>query len=128
MAKRDLYNNIGVIQSIAPAVQSASINGAGVDLRPYNSATVIISSGAIVGSAVMVAKLQESDDNATFTDVAAGDLLGTFPASLAASSVNKIGYKGSKRYIRPVLTLSSGTSIAADAVIVGGHASLAPVA
>ncbi len=128
MAKRDLYNSIGVIQSIAPAVQSASVNGSSVDLRPYNSATVIINAGAIVGAAVMVPKLQESDDNSTFTDVAAGDLLGAFPASLSASASIKVGYKGTKRYVRPVLTLSSGTSIAADAVVIGGHASLAPVA
>jgi hypothetical protein len=128
MAKRDLFSNIGVIASIAPAVLTATTNGTGADLRPYNSATVVINTGAIAGSGNFTPKLQESDDNAAWTDVAAGDLLGTFPTALVASSAIKVGYKGTKRYIRPVLTLNSGTSIAADAVVIGGHANLAPVA
>lgn len=125
---RDLVNNIGAVTAIAPAVLAATTNGAGVDLLPCNSAAVVISTGAIAGSAVMVPKLQESDDGTTFTDVAAADLQGTFPAALAASSTVKVGYKGFKRYIRPVLTLSSGTSIAASAVVIRGDNLKRPVA
>lgn len=125
---RDLYNNIGLAQSIAPAVLTATTNGAGVDLLGFNSAALVINTGALVGSAVFVPKLQESDDNTTFTDVAAGDLHGAFPAALAAASVTKVGYRGTKRYVRPVLTLSSGTSLAASATVVKGDAAKRPVA
>lgn len=123
---RDLANNISAVTAIAPAVLTATNTPAGVDLNGYNGAVVVITTGAIVGSAVMVPKLQESDDGVTFTD--AFELHGTFPASLAASSTVKIGYRGNKRYIRPVLTLSSGTSIAASAVIIRGNPTKRPVA
>ena len=125
---QDLVNNIGAVTSIAPAVLAATTNGSGVDLLPCNSVAFVITTGAIVGSAVMVPKLQESDDNSTFTDVAASDLQGTFPAALAASSTIKVGYKGFKRYVRPVLTLSSGTSIAAAVVAIRGDNAKRPVA
>lgn len=117
---RDLANNIAPVATIAPAVLSATTTGAGVDLLGANSAALIISTGAIVGSAVMVPKLQDSDDNSTFTDVAAADLVGSLPAQLAAASIVKVGYIGTKRYVRAVLTLSSGTSIAASATVIKG--------
>lgn len=127
MAKRDLYNNIGVTASIVPAVYTATATGTGVDVRGFQSATVVINTGAVVASGLFTPKLQESDDNSAWSDVATTDLLGTF-ANLAASTAVRVGYKGSKRYLRPVLTYVSGTSIAAGAVIVLGHAELAPVA
>jgi len=128
MAKRDLYSNIGVSTTIAPAVVSATGNGTGVDLRGFQSATVAYTVGAIVGSGNITPKLQESDDNSTFTDVAAGDLLGSFPAVLLTGTAFRVGYKGSKRYIRAVSTLNSGTSVAVSAVVLLGHPELAPVA
>lgn len=129
MAKRDLYSNIGIAAAVAPAVLTATNTSAAIDLRGYQSATVVINTGAIAGSGNFTPKLQESDASGSgFTDVAAGDLLGVFPAALAADSAYRVGYKGNKRYLKTVLTLNSGTSIAAGAVVVLGHPELAPVA
>jgi hypothetical protein len=125
---RDIANNIGVVQAVPPAVLTATNTSAAIDLLGFESAALVISTGALVGAAVFVPKLQESDDGTTFTDVAAADLVGTFPASLAATSVIKVGYKGFKRYMRTVLTLTSGTSLAVDAVIVKGNALRRPAA
>ncbi|XKM40332.1 hypothetical protein A4U53_030850 [Rhizobium ruizarguesonis] len=127
MAKRDLYNNISVAASVAPAVLTATGTGTGVDARGFQSVTAVINTGAIVAAGLFTPKLQESDDNSAWSDVAAADLLGSF-ANLAASAVQRVGYKGSKRYVRVVLTYVSGTSIAAGAVVILGHAELAPVA
>ena len=114
---RDLYHNFGAMQAIAPAVQSANINGAAVDLAGFNSALIVLNTGAIAGAGDFAAKLQESDTttDADFSDVAAADQLGGFPASLAANSAYRVGYIGSKRkrYVRVVLTEAGGTSIAA---------------
>ncbi len=68
---RDIVNNIGIVTAIAPAVLAATQTPAGIDLAGFNSAAFVFTTGAIVGAAVFVPKLQESDDNATFTDVAA---------------------------------------------------------
>lgn len=124
---RDLVSNVDVAQSVVPQVVSGSVNGSGVDLRGYDSAFVEVASGAIVSSGNVTPKLQESDDNSTFTDVAAGDLQGTFPTALAASSVYRVGYAGAKRYVRVVLTLNSGTSVAAAANIVRSRARTLPL-
>lgn len=78
---RDLISSIAVVHLVAPAVLTATTTPASVDLIRFNSAAIVIATGAIVGAAVMVPKLTESDDNVTFTDVAASDLHGAFPAS-----------------------------------------------
>ena len=88
--------------------------------------------GAVAGSGNFGAKLQESDTTTggDFTDVAAADQLGAFPAALAASTTYRVGYIGSKRkrYIRVVLTKASGTSIAAGAVAILSHGEREPIA
>lgn len=127
---RDLASNIGIAAAIVPAVLTATTKGTAIDLLGFNSAAVAIHTGAIVGSGNFTPKLQESDTttDGDFTDVAASDIVGAFPAALAASTVAKVSYTGSKRYIRPVLTLNSGTSIAAGAVAILGDPRSAPVA
>ncbi|WP_454914990.1 hypothetical protein [Xanthobacter sediminis] len=126
---RDLASNIAAVQAVAPAVLAATTTSAPIDLAAFDAAAVIINTGAIAGAGDFTPKLQESDTTTSgdFTDVAAGDLNGAFPASLAAASVYKVGYRGAKRYVRIVLTLNSGTSIAAGAVVVKAYAAQLPV-
>jgi hypothetical protein len=126
---RDNVSNFGTVQTIAPAVQAATIKGAAVDRLGFESLAFVVNTGAIVGDGDFTAKVQESDTttDGDFTDVAAGDLIGTLPASLAAASVVKVGYRGFKRYVRLVLMKNGGTSIAAGAVAVLGDAHQRPV-
>ncbi|MHC1949867.1 hypothetical protein IF803_36715 [Bradyrhizobium sp. UFLA06-06] len=125
---RDISQNIGFAQTIAPAVQTATVNGAAIDTNGFESAAMVISTGAIAGAGNFTAKIQDSQDGTNFADVAAQFLVGSLPAALAASSTYKQGYLGAARYIRAVLTLNSGTSIAAGAVAVLGSPKVAPVA
>ena len=127
---RDLASNIGTVPAIAPAVLAATTTGDAVDLQGFGSAALIVATGAIVSAGDFTAKLQESDTTTSedFSDVAAGDLVGALPASLAAASVAKVGYVGHKRYVRPVITKNGGTSIAAAAVVIKGEPAEAPVA
>lgn len=126
---RDIASNIGIAQTLAPADYAATTKGTAVDLLGFDSAAVVINSGVITAAGLYDVKLQESDTttDGDFTDVAAGDLLGTLPAALEASSVYKQGYIGHKRYIRAVITKQSGTSIVAGAVVVKGNAAQRPV-
>lgn len=127
---RDLANNVAAVQAVAPAVLAATNTSAAIDLQGFESAAVIINTGAIVSAGDFTAKLQESDTTTggDFTDVVAANLVGSFPASLVADSIVKVGYVGSKRYLRTVITKNSGTSIAAGAVILKGDAHSRPVA
>jgi len=128
---KDLHNNMALVAALIPAVQSATATSAAIDLQGFNAAEVLINTGAIASAGDFTVKLQESNTTTSgdFTDVAAADLLGTFPASLAADSVYKVGYKGPKRYIRTVATKNSGTSIIAGIMVVKGNPAIAaPVA
>lgn len=128
---KDTYSAFGIVSALVPQVLAATDTGATpIDLQGFNSALAIVNTGAIVGAGDFTAKLQHSDTTTggDFVDVTSADLLGAFPASLAASSVYKVGYKGSKRYLRTVVTKNGGTSIAAGIVIARGHPYDAPVA
>lgn len=125
---RDLVHNVGVKQAIAPAVQAAAADGTSVDTFGFNSIAFAINTGAIVGAGDFGLKVQESDNGTDFTDAAASAVLGTVPATLAASSAYKLGYVGYKRHARLSLTKAGGTSIALGAVAVLGNAASKPVA
>lgn len=125
---KDLHSNVLAVVAHAPAVVAATANGATVDLQGYESAEIIINTGAIVSSGLFVASVEESDDGSAWSAVAAADLLGALPESLAAASVYQVGYRGGARYIRAPLTKTSGTSIAAGVVVLKGHPAIAPTA
>lgn len=127
---RELYNDVGLVQSLIPAVIAATATGAAIDLAGYDSALVLINTGAIAGAGDYTVKLQESATTTSgdFTDVVAANLVGTFPASLAADTLYKVGYHGVKQYVRTVITKNSGTSIIAGIFIAKGHPLTGPVA
>lgn len=127
---RDLYHNFGAVPALAPSVKSAAADGVAIDLAGFDSALIVLHTGAIVSDGDFGAKLQEADEAAgAYTDVAAADQLGTFPATLAANATYRVGYIGSKRkrFVRLVLTKTGGTSIAASAVAILGNPHIAPV-
>lgn len=126
---KDLYSNVGTEAAVVPATLIATNTSAAIDLQGYDSALVIIQTGAIAASGNFTPKLTEcATSGGTYTDVAADDLNGTFATVLAASTVYRVGYRGNKRFIKTVLTLNSGTSIVAGVVIVKGNPANVPVA
>ena len=128
---RDLKNNISVQQSLAPASQTAAVDGASIDLQGFNSACAVIDAGAIGGTTPSFTfEVQESDDDAAFTAVADTDLEGVEPVLTAGGSVTRVGYTGSKRYLRVAITAATGTTptLLCSASFVLGHPAGAPVA
>jgi len=128
--RKDSYSNQDAVASLVPAVQAATLKGSTVDLGGFSSALLIVNTGAIVSDGLYDVKIQESDTttDGDFTDVVAADLIGALPAALAASTVYRQAYIGTKRYVRAVITKQSGTSIAAGAVFVRGLPHMAPLA
>lgn len=124
--RNDLNKEVAVAQSLAPAVRTATANGTGVDLSGYNAAMVLWNVGTITDG-THTPKLQESDDNSTFTDVAAADLSGSH-AALTSSTLQEIGYIGRARYVRAVITVSGSPSTggAYSASIIRGRARTLP--
>lgn len=93
---RDQSQNLGFAQTIAPATLSATTTGSSVDTSGFESAALVISTGAIINAANFAAKLQDSSDGTNFTDVPASSLVGALPSVLAANSVVKVGYLGAR--------------------------------
>jgi hypothetical protein len=128
---RDLKDNIDTVPSIHPGAKTASANGAGVDLQGYDAAMCLLAVGAWTDGTHTL-KLQESDDNSVFSDVAAADLQGAFTVISGAgqqNAVQRVGYIGSKRYIRAATTVAGATTGAIyGAAIVRGSARLMPLA
>lgn len=125
---RDLYSNIAAQPALAPAVQTAAADGSAIDLRDFGSVSIVLNTGAIAGSGDFGVKLQESDEAGSgFSDAATAVVSSNAPATLAAASTYKLGYRGFKRYIRLALTKAGGTSIAVGAVAILGDAQSRPV-
>jgi hypothetical protein len=108
------------IQIAAKVTGGSPYNGTGVDLAACEAATVVFQVGT-VSDGTHTPKIQESNDNASFSDVAAGDQVGTL-AVLASNVPQAVGYRGAMRYIRPVIT-SAGTTTGAiaGAHVIRGH-------
>lgn len=131
MMNSDMHSNIKVVAAVAPAVKTDAETGATVDRLGYRSAEIVVNTGALVGAGDFGFKLQHSHttENGDFVDVTAADLLGTAPAAgMTAASVYRVGYVGSRRYIRVATLDNGGTSLAIGAVAILGSPNIAPVA
>lgn len=131
MTTRDLKSAVTVTQSLAPAARTASANGTGVDLRGYDSAVVIFDLGLYTGGEFTFS-IEESDDDSTYTTVASADRQGSLPTLGSTNDDNRVvrvGYAGTKRYIRAVCTTGSPTGDAVfGALVCASHPHNAPTA
>jgi len=128
---KDMHSNIKAVAAIAPAVKTDAEDGAAIDLLGFRSAEIVVNTGALVGAGDFGFKIQHSHTatGGDFVDAPATDLLGTPPAAaMTAASVYRVGYVGSRRYVRVVTIDNGGTSLAISAVAVLGNPAIAPVA
>jgi hypothetical protein len=127
--RKDLYSNFAAVQAVASGSKSDAVDGVAIDLKGFYSALFVVNTGAVTGDGDFSFKVQESDEAGSgFADADADDVIGTAPATMAATSAYKLGYRGSKRFIRLAVTKTGGTSIQLGAVAILGHAHHAPVA
>lgn len=130
---RDGIHNNKCVQALVPGVKAASANGADINLVGFGSCEFLIETGAIAGSGSMSVKLQDAPDNAgaagSYTDVPAANLQKGSECvdPLTADLVERIGYIGSQPWVRLVITLNSGTSVAMSAVAVLGYPTQRPI-
>lgn len=108
MGIRDIDKQISVVTTIEPAASiTATTTGTSVDLAGYRSAAVVLHCG-VHTDGTFTPTMEESDNNSDWTTVAAGDLSGSFTAVISSNdqSIQEVGYLGSKRYIRLLMTES----------------------
>jgi hypothetical protein len=131
MAIRDLMNNVKLTASLSPAARAASGTGTAVDLQGYGAAMAVVQFGTWTdGTHTPV--LQHSADGTSYTPCDTNSLSGSFTAvsgTAGANTVQKVGYTGSYRYVRGVMTIAGGTSGALSAFgVVTGVATQQPAA
>lgn len=131
MTIRDIKNKLEAVHSLAPAVRpTGTANGAGVDLRGFSAAMAVVHFGAYTNG-THTPTLEHSDDDVSYATVSASDLDGSFTAVVdgtGANTIQRVGYRGAKRYLRAVITVASGATGAASAAqIIRGMPGSAPV-
>lgn len=119
MSNRDLHNLIKASQALAPAAATTD-NTAYVssilDTAGFDSNEFIGICGSLADADVTFTVLMEEGDNSALSDAAAvadANLLGTellaAPLFSDDNKVLKLGYKGTKRYIRVTITPAANT-------------------
>jgi hypothetical protein len=121
---QDLEGIVDVSQVVDPAVVTADVNGASVDLLGYEGVMFLVSVGqsgdTLSGSVKVELEVEESADDSTFDDAEDADLstsvTGTNPGTFGLiddaaedDAVYVTSYKGDgtkKRYVRPVINVT----------------------
>lgn len=137
---RDLMNSIHPVPLIAPVAartDNTPIVSAIIDTLGYGSATMVLVTGTNTDTDATFAVLLEHSDSDSMAGAEAvddADLLGTeaLAGFAAADDVEcrKLGYVGSKRYLRLTVTPSANNSgnIFLAGVAILGHPADAPTA
>lgn len=107
----DLKNQAFLGATIKPQAVSTSATGTGIDLQTTDGpVNILLTTGAATNptGATLSVKIEESDDNTTFTETA------SFTALTGSSIANVASFYGkylrNKRYLRAVATVSGGSS------------------
>lgn len=129
MSRRDIDKDVVVSSTLLPNVRTTDATGVTVDLAGFTKAMFIAHLGTITDG-TFAFDAEESDDDSTWSNIAAGDLSGSFAngTSSADDRVQEVGYLGSKRYVRVnlVVTGSPATGGAIGVTVVKAGARKAP--
>ncbi|HOA83999.1 MAG TPA: hypothetical protein PKN66_08600 [Thermodesulfovibrio thiophilus] len=129
---KDLKNRVLVAHLLGAGAVTTTTKSKYVDLADCNSALFLVNIGAgtFTGGSV-TPKLQESDSvtDLSFTDVATDDLIGSFTAVTSTTNdglTEAVGYIGSKRYVRVVLTAAGTVSVPVSVNAILGDLNVEP--
>ena len=112
MSTRDGVHGLRAESLLAPAdtVGVGVVDSAGMDTKEGESATILVHNGAVV-NAGLTAVLQEGDTlGGAYTDVDALEVIGD-TVDDTVDTVYRLGYTGTKRFVRARLTLTGDTDI-----------------
>jgi len=136
---RDLHNNLQPLQLISPT--AATVDNTAwvsqiVDRQGFESLELVLNIGSLADADATFTVLVEHGDQSNLSDAAAvadADLLGT--EALAGftfaddNAVRKIGYVGSKRYLRVTVTpMNNAAAAYVSGVALLGRPHVAPTA
>lgn len=141
---KDTHSDVRVDVAIGAATLSADNTPLAIDLQGFDAAEIVLGVGVggitFSGTNKIEFVLTHSDDNSTYTNVTADDMLGVatvtngiikaLTAAHAAAAAYRYGYVGSKRYLKLLADFSGthGTGTPIAAFVIKGRPNDAPVA
>ena len=136
---RDLHNHIEVRRAISPAAavtDNTALVSQIIDRQGFDALEFLIATGSLADADATFTVLVEDGDASNLSDAAAvadDQLLGTEASAAPLFSddnkARKIGYRGSKRYVRLTITPAGNSGdVYMSAVAVLGHAAIQPTA
>lgn len=132
MPRHDLHNSIKVARAFDPRsiTSDTTTVGTEIDLAGYETCEFAIAYGALADTDIVPELTECATSGGTFTAVADGDLLGTEAEAgttqAAASVTKKLGYRGSKRYVKltMVTTSTTGANLVGALAVLGGKSNM----
>lgn len=111
VSKADINKDVVVASTLLPNVRTSTTSGTTVD-RSGSTRGMFIAHIGTITDGTFAFDPEESDDGSTWTNIAAGDLSGSFTnaTSGADDTVQEVGYLGSKRYVRCNVTVTGSPS------------------
>lgn len=128
---RGQVDNLDVLNTIDPDDYTSTATGAVIDLQGFDSATIAFLVGTLTDG-VHTVKVQHGDlaNGSDMADLAATDWTGRALDVLHSDVNQRVGYIGTKRYIRAINTITGGPSTGCQlcVAVVRGKPGLAPIA
>lgn len=118
---RDLHNPTSVVNALSGAVIGASTTTAGVavDCQGFDSLEIVVRSSAWTDGAYAVNLTECDTSGGSYTAAPATSVLGAGQSIGAANTIAKVGYIGSKRFVK--------LSVVSTGVTTGAHVSAVAV-
>src|SRR3954454_24310112 len=118
---RDFHNPISVVNALNGATIATNTNtdGPTVDLQGYDSCELIARTRAWTDGAYALQVLESDASGSGFAAAPASSVLGGSPSIGAANTLARLGYVGTKRYIRlRIVSTATTTGAALSAIAV----------
>ena len=117
----DSGKELSPAQSVKPDNHSAgTVTGAGVDMKGFGEALVILDSGANGSSGTLDVHVEESDDNSTFVDITGAAFTQVTEANDNAMYAGRIRMTPTrKRYLRAIAVVATAACDAAVSIVRG---------
>jgi hypothetical protein len=104
----DAMHDFNVVVAIPSASYTTDQDGATIDLAGYSGAAIVALPVGVAGAHSLT--IQETANGTTWSNVGAGDLIGSY-AALSANTPQKVAYVGNKRYIQVLSTDAGGAAV-----------------
>lgn len=124
---KDGVSDVLGVTALAPLLRATgTYTGTNLSLEDFNSATFVLVVGAVTDG-TFTWSLEECDTSGGYwTAVAAEDINGTIGAQ-TVNTINQVGYKGTKPWVRAKLVVAAGaTGGNTAAILVKGHPKYGP--